>query len=111
MTRTQAIEILRDYNKWRRAEPPYDSIDPETRVELRWSPKMIGEAIDVITDAEKISSTDHYWLASKYSEAICSKCGETIFTGFETSREAGEKWETLYPFCPHCGSAMVPSKF
>lgn len=46
MDKKKAMEILRDFNEWRRGKPPYDK--PGTT--LKWSPEEIGEAIDLALD-------------------------------------------------------------
>lgn len=54
MTTTEAAKILAEFNKWRRGEPPYNwSDDPKKRKELPYTPKQIGEAIDVAVEAMK----------------------------------------------------------
>ena len=42
----EAINILTEMQKWRRAQPPYDGNTPETHKEMPYSPKTIGHAID-----------------------------------------------------------------
>lgn len=43
MNLAKAMDILTEHNKWRRGEPPYDTIPPVDHA----TPKEIGEAIDV----------------------------------------------------------------
>lgn len=43
MEKEEALEILKDHQKYRRAEPPYDRIGAVSR----HSPKRLGQAIDV----------------------------------------------------------------
>lgn len=47
-----------------------------------------------------------HWVFIEYETAICSGCGNDIGTPFETTKEACENWDSLYPFCPHCGAKM-----
>lgn len=42
----EAIAILTEMQKWRRAQPPYDGDTPETHKEMPYSPKTFGHAID-----------------------------------------------------------------
>ena len=54
MTPTEAAKILAEFNRWRRGEPPYDwSDDPANRKDLPYTPKQIGEAIDIAVQAMK----------------------------------------------------------
>ena len=50
MNINQAIDILTEHNKWRRALPPYDSLPPNQPVA---TPKEVGEAIDVAIETLK----------------------------------------------------------
>lgn len=51
------------------------------------------------------------WAGVEYHYAVCSKCGGEVPTGFETTAEAVERWSSLYPFCPHCGTSMRSSEY
>lgn len=51
MTTTEAIKILRETNKWRRGEHPYDGETPEEHRDMPYSPRVFGEAIDALCDA------------------------------------------------------------
>ena len=54
MTPAEAAKILAEFNKWRRGDPPYDWIDdPAKRKKLTYTPKQIGEAIDIAVRAMK----------------------------------------------------------
>lgn len=55
---------------------------------------------------EALSAQKAHWIGIKYDDACCSHCGEHCFTDFDSSKEAEEKWNTLYRFCPHCGAMM-----
>lgn len=48
MTTSKAIAILREMNKWRRGEHPYDGETPETHRDMPYSPRVFGEAIDEV---------------------------------------------------------------
>ena len=52
-----------------------------------------------------------HWIGVAYHYAVCSKCGEPIQTGFETTADAIAEWPGLYPFCPHCGMLMQSSEY
>jgi len=41
-----AINILTEMQKWRRAQPPYDGDTPKTHKEMPYSAKTFGHAID-----------------------------------------------------------------
>ena len=41
-----AINILTEMQKWRRAQPPYDGDTPETHKEMPYSAETFGLAID-----------------------------------------------------------------
>ena len=45
MTPKKAVEIVTDYQKWRRGDAPYDR---ETPFEMKHKPAEIGEAIDCL---------------------------------------------------------------
>ena len=42
----EAINILTEMQKWRRAQPPYDGDTPETHKEMPYSAETFGHAID-----------------------------------------------------------------
>lgn len=44
----EALKIIKEHQKWRRGEPPYDGETPEDYKPLPYSPKVIGEALDVL---------------------------------------------------------------
>lgn len=41
-----AIKILTEMQKWRRAQPPYDGDTPETHKKMPYSAETFGHAID-----------------------------------------------------------------
>ena len=44
----EALKVLTEFNKWRRSEAPYGWYEePEKTLQLPYTPKEIGEAIDV----------------------------------------------------------------
>ena len=45
MTLRKAVEIVTDYQKWRRGKPPYNRDVP---VPMRYTPAEIGEAEDCL---------------------------------------------------------------
>ena len=45
-THKRFAEMLREHNKWRRGEPPYDDDDPETRESPPFTPKELGILIE-----------------------------------------------------------------
>lgn len=51
-----------------------------------------------------------HWYMAKYDAAMCSSCGCDMWTGFNTTQEATERWHELYErwrFCPKCGRPMI----
>lgn len=51
MTRDEAVNILKNYQLWRRGKPPYDFGQP---VNMPFTPEKLGEALDVaIAELEK----------------------------------------------------------
>lgn len=51
------------------------------------------------------------WVGAAYHYAVCAKCGGQVSTGFETTDDAVAGWQSLYPFCPHCGTRMQSSEY
>ena len=51
------------------------------------------------------------WAGIEYHYAVCTKCGGHVPTGCETTAQAVERWPSLYPFCPHCGTPMRSSEY
>ena len=45
MTLRKAVEIVTDYQKWRRGKPPYNREEP---VQMKHTPAEIGEAEDCL---------------------------------------------------------------
>ena len=52
------------------------------------------------------------WRIFEYEYLTCSECGDSYYTGANSTVEAKYKLETgrYYPFCPHCGAKMDKSK-
>ena len=48
MTNQQALAILCEMQKWRRALPPYDGEEPKR---MPYTPQEFGEAIDIAIEA------------------------------------------------------------
>ena len=48
------------------------------------------------------------WFVVEYEYLTCSLCGESYYTGAESTSEAFRKLKegNFYPFCPHCGNPM-----
>lgn len=48
------------------------------------------------------------WLISEYEYYDCSHCGNSYYTGNDSTREAKEKLKNgmCYNYCPHCGAIM-----
>ena len=58
---------------------------------------------------ENIKNDLPHWEMLKYDCAVCSSCGYTHLTGFNTTQEATEHWHELYKYCPECGTRMWSS--
>ena len=47
MDRKTAVEILREFNEWRRGEGKYEfSENPDENLQFPYTPKKVGKAID-----------------------------------------------------------------
>ena len=48
------------------------------------------------------------WLISEYDYLTCSRCGESYYTGAESTEDAKKKLakNDYYKFCPYCGAKM-----
>ena len=46
------------------------------------------------------------WLVVEHEYLHCSVCGEEMWTGCSTTKEAKELSKHWKPFCPECGSPM-----
>lgn len=44
----KALQIVKEFQKWRRGEKPYDGETPETHKRFDYSGKPLGEALDCI---------------------------------------------------------------
>lgn len=84
MTTSEAIEILREMNKWRRGEPPYDG---ETPKDMPYSPQEFGEAIDIVCDylsyddgsiRDNAKPCAAYRYRQAKSEKCCGTCAESF---------------------------------
>lgn len=75
--------------------------------------KLLCDTIESLRDkikkANKAKKTG-YWAYLYCYSALCSACGGEIYTHFELTNEAIDKWDTLYPYCPHCGAKMKYKK-
>ena len=71
-------------------------------------------ANDILDEADKANFTEEaevkhgYWFISEYEYLNCSECGESYFTGADSTAEAKERLAegNYYPYCPHCGAKM-----
>lgn len=66
----------------------------------------------VVSDVEKIESADvapvvhGKWCVSEYEYLNCSVCGEQMYTGCNSTKEAiilAKHWKN---YCPNCGAKM-----
>lgn len=62
------------------------------------------ETVHAKKDSEK--PRESHWGFLSYDEGCCSKCGNIIFTHFDTTNEAREKWNELPKYCGECGARM-----
>ena len=79
---------------------------PEDDAECK---QHLEKAMEEVKDIVSRQNTA-LWVSLKYDTAVCSKCGNDIDTGFETTAEAQEKWGELYSYCPYCGAKMERSE-
>ena len=64
--------------------------------------------IDALPRADVVEVKHGYWFISEYEYLNCSECGESYFTGADSTAEAKERLAEgrYYPYCPHCGAKM-----
>lgn len=67
----------------------------------------------IIEDQEKkIETTEGgnhgHWIIDEYEYLDCSCCGESYYTGCDSTKEAKHRLKTgdVYKFCPYCGARM-----
>ena len=71
-------------------------------------------ANDILNEVDEVDFTETaevkhgYWFISEYEYLNCSECGESYFTGADSTAEAKERLAKgmSYPYCPHCGAKM-----
>ena len=49
-----------------------------------------------------------HWIIDEYEYLDCSCCGESYYTGCDSTKEAKHRLEIgdVYKFCPYCGARM-----
>ena len=49
-----------------------------------------------------------HWIIDDYDYLDCSCCGESYYTGCDSTKEAQERLEKgqVYTYCPYCGAYM-----
>lgn len=49
-----------------------------------------------------------HWIIDEYDYLDCSCCGESYYTGCDSTKEAQERLEKgqVYTYCPYCGAYM-----
>lgn len=59
-------------------------------------------------DVDEEETETGEWFVSEYEYLTCSECGESYYTGAESTAEAHQRLREgqFYPFCPHCGKPM-----
>lgn len=60
-------------------------------------------------DSLKAEQPKHgHWIIDEYEYLDCSCCGESYYTGCDSTKEAKHRLETgdVYKFCPYCGARM-----
>ena len=62
-------------------------------------------ALDLLKEQEPRTA---HWFISEYEYLTCSHCGESYYTGAESTEEARQRLAggRYYKFCPHCGARM-----
>lgn len=84
MTTTEAIKILREMNKWRRGEHPYDGETPETHRGMPYSPQEFGEAIDEVVERIEEYAPELAYNCHESENGEC--CGACDWEDSEDSR-------------------------
>ena len=68
--------------------------------------KSIYNCID---EQQTIEQPKHgHWIIDEYEYLDCSCCGESYYTGCDSTEEAKHRLKTgdVYKFCPYCGARM-----
>ena len=67
----------------------------------------INKALDV-SAADVVEVRHGYWYIVEYEYLNCSECGESYYTGAESTKEARERLANgeYYPYCPYCSAPM-----
>lgn len=66
------------------------------------------DIVKMIPAADVAEVKHGFWFISEYEYLNCSVCGESYFTGADSTAEAKERLAegNYYPYCPHCGAKM-----
>ena len=71
-----------------------------------FTPSYASELIDKVPDADVAPVVHGKWCVSEYEYLNCSVCGEQMYTGCNSTKEAlilAKHWKK---YCPNCGAKM-----
>ena len=75
-----------------------------------WNGASVAAKVEIgkIPAADVVEVRHGYWYIVEYEYLNCSECGESYYTGADSTREARERLAEgeYYPYCPHCGAKM-----
>ncbi len=68
----------------------------------------LGAIEDKIEKGLLVEQNQAHWVIHEYDYLMCSKCGNSYYTGCESSAEANARLEqgAYYNYCPNCGAKM-----
>lgn len=98
----RAWEIFRNSN-------PYQICDGKEFRAIKESEYCMGQMIeDTITLLKAQEVKTGHWIIVEYDTLTCSCCGESYYTGCDSTKEATANLEkgNVYRYCPYCGAKM-----
>lgn len=75
--------------------------------------ELSGRFEKIIRDqpvADVIEVKHGEWCVIEYEYLSCSVCGNSMYTGCNSTKEAEQLKTHWKPFCPHCGAKMDAEK-
>lgn len=75
-------------------------------IKNEFTPSYVSELIDKVPDADVAPVVHGKWRVSEYEFLDCSVCGESMYTGCNSTKEAiilAKHWKK---YCPNCGAKM-----
>lgn len=74
--------------------------------EYEYKGKTIRELADLLINGDAVEVVHGHWYVSEYEYLNCSVCGEEMYTGCNSTKEAQLLKEHWKKFCPNCGAKM-----